>query len=102
MHEIADSLGPDRCFVLPFFHGFTGCDVISFFFGKGKKTFWDVWLAEDDMEFTGCFAGIIRKRTWDETDLHTIEKFVIQAYDKSCGIKSVILNLYSMRLLIFI
>ena len=36
-HEIANTLGPDRCEALPMFHAFTGCDTVSCFGGRGKK-----------------------------------------------------------------
>ena len=38
MHKIADSLGPALCLALPCIHALTGCDMVSFFFGIGKKT----------------------------------------------------------------
>ncbi|KAG0723068.1 hypothetical protein GWK47_043326 [Chionoecetes opilio] len=37
-HEIAKALGPDRCVALPMFHAFTGCDTVSCFGVRGKKT----------------------------------------------------------------
>ena len=40
-HEMARILGPDRCIALPMFHAFTGCDTVSFFGGRGKRTAWD-------------------------------------------------------------
>ena len=36
-------LGEHRSRPLLFFHAFTGCDVISFFSGRGKKSEWHVW-----------------------------------------------------------
>ena len=36
-HEIANTLGPDRCEALPMFHAFTGYDTVSCFGGRGKK-----------------------------------------------------------------
>ena len=27
------------------FHALTGCDTLSFFGGRGKKTAWDTWMA---------------------------------------------------------
>jgi hypothetical protein len=38
IHLLVTSLSPDRCFALPFFHAFTGCDTVSCFTGQGKKT----------------------------------------------------------------
>ena len=37
-HEIAMTLGPSKCHGLPFFHALTGCDTVSCFSGRGKKT----------------------------------------------------------------
>ena len=42
-HAIVSSLGPKRAAVLPMFHALTGCDTVSFFAGRGKKTAWDIW-----------------------------------------------------------
>ncbi len=43
IHEIANILGPQKALALPFFHAFTGCDVVSSFKGRGKKTAWNIW-----------------------------------------------------------
>ena len=32
------------------FHAFTGCDTVSSFDGRGKKTAWDTWMTFDDAE----------------------------------------------------
>ena len=40
-HEIAKSLGSEKPKALPMFHAFTGCDTVSSFSTKGKKTAWD-------------------------------------------------------------
>ena len=40
-HEIARALGPDQCITLPIFHAFTGCNTVSCFAGRGKRTAWD-------------------------------------------------------------
>ncbi|KAK3735626.1 hypothetical protein QZH41_007395 [Actinostola sp. cb2023] len=42
-HSIAASLGQEKSSALPMFHAITGCDTVSFFGGRGKKTAWDVW-----------------------------------------------------------
>ena len=41
-HTVATSLGP-KASVLPMFHALTGCDTVSFFGGRRKKTAWDTW-----------------------------------------------------------
>ena len=42
-HEMARVLGPDRCTALPMFHALTGCDTVSFFGRRGKRTSLDTW-----------------------------------------------------------
>eukprot|EP00794_Sanderia_malayensis_P001481 gene1481-1638_t len=41
-HSIATSIGQKTARVLPLFHALTGCDTVSFFGGRGKKTAWEV------------------------------------------------------------
>ena len=48
-HEIAGVLGPDWCVALPMFHAFTGCDTVSSFGGRGKRTAWDTWKTYGDV-----------------------------------------------------
>ena len=36
-HDISSKLKPQVPKALPFFHAFTGCDTVSYFYGKGKK-----------------------------------------------------------------
>ena len=43
MHEIACQLVPRKSKALGIFHAFTGCDVTSFFAGKGKRSAWETW-----------------------------------------------------------
>jgi hypothetical protein len=42
-HDIAAQLGPQKAKALPMLHALTGCDTISFFSGKSKRTAWDSW-----------------------------------------------------------
>ena len=42
-HTISSNLGPQKSSALPLFHSLTGCDTVSSFSGRGKKTCWDVW-----------------------------------------------------------
>ena len=43
IHEIVSSLGPHISASLLFFHSFTGCDQVSYFATRGKKTAWKTW-----------------------------------------------------------
>ncbi len=53
IHEIADTLGPQKCMALPFFHSLTGCDTVSFF-GKSKKTACNTWKSYDSVTPAFC------------------------------------------------
>ena len=43
IHEIVTSLNLRMCARLPFFRTFTGCDTVSLFAGRGKRTAWETW-----------------------------------------------------------
>ena len=43
IRDIAAQLGPQRTKALRMLHAPTGCDSVSFFSGKGKRTAWDTW-----------------------------------------------------------
>ena len=43
-------LGEEKCRALPFLYIFTGCNTVSSFCGRGKKTAWDAW---------SCFPKLI-------------------------------------------
>ena len=82
-HEIANALGPDRCVALPMFHAFTGCDTVSFFGDRGKKTAWDTWKAYKDV--TPAFCALVARpatQTIKEC-LGTLERFVVLLYDRT-------------------
>ena len=38
IHEMVGAMKPTHCLTIPVFHAFTGCDNISSFAGRGKKT----------------------------------------------------------------
>ena len=60
-HEIARALGPDQCIALPIFHAFTGCDTVSCFSGRGKRTAWDTWNAYGNV--TPAFCALVARPT---------------------------------------
>ncbi|KAJ8372700.1 hypothetical protein AAFF_G00277690 [Aldrovandia affinis] len=65
-----------------FFHAFTGCDVVSAFRGKGKKSAWQTWDVCD--EASGVFSKLSQyPPVVDDEDLKTLEKFVVMMYDRS-------------------
>ena len=56
-HFANQMLGPQHCEVLPFFHAFTGCDLVSSMLGIGKKTAYNAWNAHPKV--TNTFVAIM-------------------------------------------
>ena len=64
------------------FHALTGCDTVSFFHSKGKKTTMAAWNMVNDVN--GPFLRIMQQPDYiREEDMNTIEQFVVVMYDKS-------------------
>lgn len=67
---------------MPFFHAFIGCDVVSAFRGKGKKTVWQIWNV--CTEASATFAKLSKQPTRvDEDDMNILERFVGVMYGRS-------------------
>ena len=43
VHRIASEIGTEMCSALPGFHAYNGCETVSAFVGRGKKTAWQMW-----------------------------------------------------------
>jgi len=88
IHDLVSTLGPEKTNGMLFFHAFTGCDVVSGFNGKGKKTAWQTWNV-----FSGASATFAklscRPSEIEESDLHVLEKYVVLMYDRSSTTSSV-------------
>ena len=87
-HSIATSLGPEKLSALPMFHTLTGCDTVSFFGGRGKKSAWDVWKVFSEL------TPVLRSLTESPEDiseerLAVIERFVILLYDRTSSLTKV-------------
>lgn len=80
-HQIATSLGAEKARALPMFHAFTGCDTVSSFAGKGKKTAFDSWKSFDAV--TEVFARLVtRPGSFDEDCMSILESYVVYMYDR--------------------
>ncbi len=83
-HEMAKALGPDKCTALPMFHAFAGCDNVSCFGGRGKKTAWDMWKAFDDVTpALGATPDSV------ENSMKSLERFVVFLNDHTSSQDSV-------------
>ena len=79
-HEMAQALGPDKCRGLPAFHAFTGCDTVSSFGGRSKKTAWETWKVCDVVTATFCALGATPTLSIVDDSLDTLERFVVLLY----------------------
>ena len=80
-HEIATSLGAVKAQALPMFHAFTGCDTVSSFAGKGKKTAFDTWRSFNAA--TEVFARLVTQPTClDNVCMCVLESYVVRMYDR--------------------
>ena len=80
VHEIAKGLGFQMSKAFPFSHAFTGCDTVSSFASKGKKTALATWkiypsVAESFLELSDRPSSI-------QLDSKCFERFVVQLYDR--------------------
>ena len=82
-HEISSSLGPEMSKSLPIFHAFTGCDTVSCFAGRGKKTAFTVW--RNYPAVTDAFLQLASSPTHpvSEACMANLERFVILMYDRT-------------------
>ena len=82
IHELLNATGPARASEIMYFHGFVGCDVVSPFREKGKKSAWQTWDVFD--EVTETFSNFSQFPTEvTDTDLKTLDRFVVLMYDRS-------------------
>ena len=87
--EIARELGPDGCIALPIYHAFSGCNTVSHFSGRGKRTAWDTLNAYGNV--THAFCALVARPTPQSIQewLTPLEQFVILIYDRTSSINSV-------------
>lgn len=82
IHDICRSIGYGKSQGISFFHAFTGCDIVSAFRGKGKKTAWQTWNVCP--EVTSVFAKLSKyPPVINDSDQDILEMYVIAMYDKS-------------------
>ena len=90
VHEIVNVLGIERCSILPGFHALTGCDTVSAFFGRGKKTAWDAWTAFPEVNKALKEMNTLEKfEDLSQVSLSLVERFVVLIYDKTSTMFSV-------------
>ena len=81
IHDLVKDLDPEKSSGMLFFHAFTGCDVVSYFWGKGKLTAWPTWDVYP--EVSSLFRKLSKySPTITDGVLDILEKFVVTMYDK--------------------
>jgi hypothetical protein len=90
-NAICNSLGRNKSVALPVFHCFTGCDTTSAFFGKGKKTAWEV--CKSYPEVTEAFLHMTKHPhspvTEESQHFQLLERFSVILYDKTSDLESI-------------
>ena len=89
-HEMDQALGPSKCQGLPFFRAFTGCDNVSSFGGRGKKTAWETWKAFDQInEVTAAFCALSTTPKPHIIDqwMDALEHFSVLPYDRTSSLE---------------
>ena len=66
---------------LRMFHAFTGCDTVSFFHSKGKRSYWLTWNVFEDI--TQTFSELLSQPSVVEDSLPMIERYVVLLYDRT-------------------
>ena len=86
-HALANILN-EKAKALMLFHAITGCDTVSGFRGRGKKTAWTAWLSYP--EVTETFLTLLSTPVEiDESILEKIQRFIVVMYSKTCSLTSV-------------
>ena len=90
VHTHSAQLGPSTCLALPLFHAVTGCDTVSQFLRCGKKTAWSAWQSTPGL--TDALVALTsdpQEINEQSEHMHTLERFVVVMYSKSCGLSRV-------------
>ena len=82
-HEMAGALGPEKCIALPFLHAFSGCDTVSSFAGRGKRTVWEIWKIFNEVTPAFCTLASTPDPSSVNDQLEVLERFVVLLYDRT-------------------
>lgn len=91
INSIAQQLGIEKSTALPVFHSFTGCDTVSAFLGKGKKSGWLAWKAYPKVTevFTNIFRNPFTPVDIQSDTFRVLERFTIICYQRTSQVESV-------------
>ena len=80
-HELASMMGPEKARAMPIFHAITGCDTISKFKGKKKKTAWETWNAFP--EVMQAFLSLMDERELSRDNFNIIQHYMCIMYSRT-------------------
>ena len=81
-HQLSQSPGPRMATALPGFHALTGCDTVSCFAGRGKKTALTTWRSYPDV--TEAFMELSRSSpVINDRCMALLERYVVLLYDRT-------------------
>ena len=103
------SLSPPKCGAFPSWYALKGCDTVSSFHGRGKKSAWETWkyypeatevflalsnpvdgvLSDNSVSTIKKFIGLIYDKTTYISNISAIERFICLMYDKTTYISNV-------------
>jgi len=88
---MCSSIGESRARALPVFHAWSGCDTVSAFRGKGKKSAWQAWQAYEEVTLTFRYlaANPFKHLSVDSNHFQRIERLTVVLYDKTSSLNSV-------------
>ena len=91
INTISQNLGEPLCQALPFYYAFTGCDTMSQFLGKGKKSAWEAWKSLPNV--TDAFQFIAQHPfhvlELSSATFQLLEHFACILYDRTTSITKV-------------
>ena len=84
-NALSTSLGTKRSQALPMLHVISGCDTTSAFWGKGKKSFWQAWMAFEEVTDTFVYLALHPFEPLDSNreNFRKIERLIVLVYDRT-------------------
>ena len=88
IHEVVTNMDARICVNLPMFYAFTGCDTVSAFYGRGKKTAWNTWKVYPEVIKAFEEFPLMQTET-SNLVMKTLEQLVVLLYDCTSDITNV-------------
>jgi len=91
INAIVNHLGVRVSKALPVFHSFTGCDTVSSFFKKAKKSAWSAWRALPSVTetFVDLAENPFQVLSVESENFKNLERFTVTMYSKTSPLTSV-------------